>query len=38
MKSLAKWFNANKILINIKKTELVTFKHKSKKLASQTKN
>ena len=32
MKNLTNWLNANKISINIKKTELVIFKHKNKKL------
>ena len=32
MKNLTNWLNANKISLDIKKTELVIFKHKSKKL------
>ena len=32
MKNLTNWRNANKISINVKKTELVIFKHKKKKL------
>ena len=32
MKNLTDWLNANKISRNIKKTELVIFKHKKKKL------
>ena len=32
MKNLTKWLNANKISLNVKKTELVIFKHKNKKL------
>ena len=32
MKNLTNWLNANKISLNVKKTELVTFKHKNKKL------
>ena len=32
MKNLTNWLNANKISLNIKKTELVIFKHKNKKL------
>ena len=32
MKNLTNWLNANKISLNVKKIELVTFKHKSKKL------
>ena len=32
MKSLIKWLNANKILLNVKTTEQVIFKHKNKKL------
>ena len=32
MKNLTNWLNANKILLNIKKAELVIFKHKNKKL------
>ena len=33
MKNLTGWLNANKISLNIKKTELVIFKHKRKKVA-----
>ena len=32
MKNLTDWLNANKISLNVKKTELVIFKHKKKKL------
>ena len=32
MKNLIDWLNANKILLNVKKTKLVIFKHKKKKL------
>ena len=32
MKNLTNWLNANKISLNAKKTELVIFKHKNKKL------
>ena len=32
MKNLTNWLNANKILLNVKKSELVIFKHKNKKL------
>ena len=32
MKNLTDWLNANKILLNVKKTELVIFRHKKKKL------
>ena len=32
MKNLTGWLNANKISLNVKKTELVIFKHKKKKL------
>ena len=32
MKNLTNWLNANKISLNVKKTELVIFKHKNKKL------
>ena len=32
MKNLTNWFNSNKISLNVKKTELVIFKHKNKKL------
>ena len=32
MKNLTNWLNANKISLNIKKTELVIFKHMNKKL------
>ena len=32
MKNLADWLNASKISLNIKRTELVIFKHKKKKL------
>ena len=32
MKKLTNWLNANKISLNVKKTKLVSFKHKDKKL------
>ena len=32
MKNLTNWLNANKVSLNIKKTELVIFKNKNKKL------
>ena len=32
MKNLTNWLNANKSSLNVKKTELVIFKHKNKKL------
>ena len=32
MKNLSDWLNANKIPLNVKKTELLIFKHKKKKL------
>ena len=32
MKNLTNWLNTNKISLNVKKTELVIFKHKIKKL------
>ena len=32
MKNLTDWLNANKISLNVKKTELVIFEHKKKKL------
>ena len=32
MTNLTNWLNANKISLNVKKTELVIFKHKKKKL------
>ena len=32
LKHLANWLNANKILLNVKKTEMVIFKSKQKKL------
>ena len=34
MKNLTYWLNANKISLNVKKTELVIFKHQRKKLDS----
>ena len=37
MTNLTKWLNANKISLNIKKTELVIFKPKNKKLECPTK-
>ena len=38
MKNLTDWLNANKISLNVKKNELVIFKHKKKKLECQNKN
>ena len=35
MKNLTNWLDANKISLNVKKTELVIFKHKNKKLEFQ---
>ena len=32
MKNLTDWLNANKISLNVQKTELATFKHQRKKL------
>ena len=32
MKNLTVWLNANKISLNVKKSELVIFKHQRKKL------
>ena len=32
MKNLTDWSNANKISLNVQKTELVIFKHQIKKL------
>ena len=32
MKNLTNWLNANKISLNVKKTELAIFKHKNKRL------
>ena len=32
LKNLTYWLNANKISLNVKKTELVTFKHQRKKI------
>ena len=32
MKNLTDWLNANKISLNVQKTELVIFKHQRKKL------
>ena len=32
MKNFSNWLSANKISLNVKKTELVIFKHKNKKL------
>ena len=37
MKNLTVWLNANKILLNLKKTELVIFKHQRKKLDTKIK-
>ena len=38
MKNLSDWLNANKISLNVKKTELVIFKHKKKKTRMPNKN
>ena len=35
MKNLTDWLNANKISVNVQKTELVIFKHQRKKLDSE---
>ena len=32
MKNLTDWLNANKISLNVQKTELVVFRHQRKKL------
>ena len=37
MKNLTDWLNANKISVNVQKTELVIFKHQRKKLDSEVK-
>ena len=37
LKHLDNWLNANKILLNVKKTEMVTFKSKQKKFKSDLK-
>ena len=37
MKNLTKWLNANKTSFSVKKSELVNFKHKNKKLECPTK-
>ena len=37
MKNLTVWLNANKISLNVDKTELVIFKHKRKKLDTEIK-
>ena len=37
MKDLSDWLNANKISLNLQKTELATFKHQSKKIDSEVK-
>ena len=37
MKDLSDWLNANKISLNLQKTESVTFKHQSKKIDSEVK-
>ena len=37
VKNLIVWLNANKISLNVKKTEVVTFKHQRKKLDTETK-
>ena len=38
LKNLTYWLNANKIALNVKKTELVIFKHQRKKLDSPIKS
>ena len=37
MKNLTDWLNANKISLNLQKTELVNFKHERKKIDSEVK-
>ena len=37
MKNLTNWLNANKISLNVQKTELVIFKHQRKKTDSEVK-
>ena len=37
MKNLIDWLNANKISLNVQKTELVIFKHQRKKIDSKVK-
>ena len=37
MKNLTDWLNANKISLNVQKTELVIFKHQRKKLGGEIK-
>ena len=37
MKNLTDWLNANKISLNVQKTELVIFKHQRKKIDSEVK-
>ena len=37
MKNLTDWLNANKISLNVQKTELVIFKHKRKKIDGEVK-
>ena len=37
MKNLTDWLNANKISLNVQKTELVIFKHQRKKLDCEVK-
>ena len=37
MKNLIDWLNANKISLNVQKTELVIFKHQRKKIDSEVK-
>ena len=37
MKNLTDWLNANKISLNVQKTELVIFKHERKKIDSEVK-
>ena len=37
MKNLTVWLNANKISLNVQKTELVIFKHQRKKLGGEIK-
>ena len=37
MKNLTVWLNANKIFVNVQKTELVIFKHQRKKTDNEVK-
>ena len=38
MENLTGWLNANKIFLNMQKTEVVIFKHQSKKIDSEVEN